>query len=131
MANNVDMAAHRRSIPHCDVLTYVDLATGMTLIFDSQNHVPHEKIDGLAAITQDLFQGETAKHILPVLGASERDLSLAILVDGSEVDVFLKSDTTPQEVICCVCNKPDELGETVDFASKILTQLNQNVIAET
>ncbi|MDA8747213.1 hypothetical protein N9M66_03275 [Litoreibacter sp.] len=104
--------ALRGKFSGCLTVAYADISTGMVLSASAQAHLNQEHLDALCTTASEMLAGGTARRFSAVLaGDQEEDIQQAIIFESSEVGLFYKSTSSPNEALCCACLPDIDLAE--------------------
>ena len=98
-----ELDALNSKFPGCETLAFADLATKMILVTNSANERSREALDRLCA-EASLMLGEVGK---PPLGEGTSDIALS--ASRGQVRIFLRAETEPNDVLCCICKSDLDL----------------------
>lgn len=104
----------RQEFPECRMVAYADISTNMILSTSSAMELRQEHLDSLCDIAVDMLCGQSSSHLRGALGgSSDADVFQVIIIEPTEVNVFLRSTTSPMEALCCVCSPLINLGKFI------------------
>ncbi|WP_296371690.1 hypothetical protein [Yoonia sp.] len=81
----------------CETVAFADLSTQMVLVTNSQTQLRRETLDMLCAEAA-IVLGD-AKMVM--LGANPGNV--AFVATKNQLRIFLRSESEPSDVLCCVC----------------------------
>ncbi|MDX8346532.1 hypothetical protein SLH49_00925 [Cognatiyoonia sp. IB215446] len=102
----------------CETLAFADLSTQMILVTNSATTLPRETLDALcteAALTLGT-KGKIA------IGSDKS--TTAIVAGQDQLRVFLRAESEPSDVLCCVCQPDVNIAGFLPAARACLEQIS-------
>jgi len=114
----------RQEFPECQLLAYADISTNMILSTSGAMELRQEHLDSLCDIAVDVLGGQSSSHLRSLLeGRSGATVFQVIIIEPTEVHVFLRSTASLKEALCCVCSPLINLGEFISGARLHLDEI--------
>ena len=104
----------------CCTLAFADLSTRMILVTDSSSNLRREALDALCS---------EAALLLGAKGASalgNRQANLAAVAGPSATRVFIRADSDPNDVLCCICGPKVDATAFVADARECVDRISGN-----
>ena len=121
------MQTVREAFPECRLIAFADLSAGMVLSVSAETSQLQEEMNALCATAVDAFSGASTEHLSPFFQkGSVTGLYEVIIMEPSEVGVFLRSLNQPNDAFCCVCTPGIPL---VEFLPKARAALERDEAA--
>ena len=96
--------AFRFEVPGCESVAFADLSSGLVLCASSEGKKPQEWFDQMCAAAQEMLDGALARETSALASRSATPgAQQAIHIADGELRLFLRSETAPNEALCCVC----------------------------
>ena len=112
LAELTDLCA---AFPACRAVAYCDLMTGMVLCSSTRIKTPQEQLDQLGQTATDLLDSD-----FMLAGPTQN----AVLVQGGDIWLVLRSATQPTEALCCECSLDIDLDRLLHHAARILAEIS-------
>ncbi len=110
--------------PACNVVAFTDLTTGMVLCYNAGSKLPQEQLDDLCQTAAALLDGQMAATFgAQLAGPAGPAVQTVLLVDGKNVELFLRAGAQPAEALCCNCTTQIELSAFVRAAGDVLAAI--------
>lgn len=101
----------RQEFPECQIVAYADLSTNMILSTSTAMELRQEYVDSLCDSAVDVLGGQSSLPLRGALGGGgDADIFQVIIMESTEVHVFLRSTTSQMDALCCVCSPLIDLG---------------------
>ncbi len=118
----------RLKFPGCRTLAFADISTGMVLCASAADHLRQEHLDSLCSTAAEMLNGSIAKPVCDAFADNENTgIFQAIIIEPTEIGIFLKSRHNPADALCCVCAPTIELGAFLQDARENLSRFGQDV----
>ncbi|WP_073200706.1 hypothetical protein [Roseovarius marisflavi] len=86
-----------------------------------------EHLNSLCKTAVDILGGQSSSHLCSVLGGGgDTDIFQVIIIEPTEVGIFLKSTTSPTDALCCVCSPSIKLQAFIAGARHHLDEIGQD-----
>ena len=96
------------------MVAYADISTNMILSSSGETDLRQENLDNLCDIAVDVLGGLASVQLRNVVeGSDDAGVFQVIIIEPTEIDVFLRSTTNSMEALCCVCSPLIKLGEFI------------------
>jgi hypothetical protein len=109
------------TVPGCETICYVDMASGLVLASHCYTRRPQEFYDKIASFATKLMQSPS---LVGPSGKIEADEKCIFVLGHNRTHVFVKAMTFPEHAICYMCANSDD----TDALSAAVT-LNRETIA--
>lgn len=117
----------RKDYPGCHYVAYTDLNAGMVLATSANHPMTQEYWDGLSETAVDMLHGDVAHRVGQALAIkAENSIYHAILSDGPDLGVFVRSVSNPGDALCCVCAPSVPLSNVIDRMQKCLAEIDHD-----
>lgn len=114
----------RRRFDGVSTLAFVDLSTQMVLCTSSDDAPDQEYLDALCATAVEMLAGEVAAQMSPVIAPeSAAPIQHAIIMQDSDIAVFVRSALCLDDAICAVCAPTIDVPRLIPDLSAELDQL--------
>ncbi len=113
--------AMRDEIPGCSLVSFGDLKTGLVLRTSAKHQHKQDYLEDIlkqAVLNfsiSDAFSEQADPRIVPG--------NCVIVGSPQEVRIFIRSQGNMSDVVCCVCERTDQVGRVTDYAQKIFQEL--------
>ena len=113
-----ELDALRDKFKGCTAIAFADLSTQMILVTDSSSNLRREALDVLCAEAA-LLLGAKGKPAL-----AEKPSDLATVTSPTELRVFVRAATDPNDVLCCICGPSTDAAAFVANAGECLDRIS-------
>lgn len=110
----------RCGISGCSLVSFGDLSTGLALRTSASGSLKQDYLDEILQQAAVSFEASDAIAALAGRPAAENEVLIAT---PREMRVFVRAEGGLSDVVFCVCENADELGEIRDFAQKIFREM--------
>ncbi|MDA3856964.1 MAG: hypothetical protein PF480_01665 [Roseovarius sp.] len=108
-------------------MAYADMSTNMILSTSAEIALRQEHINSLCNTAMEMLGGHSTSQLRNVLGGGrDTDIFQVIIIEPTEVGIFLRSTTSPTEALCCVCSPSINLGPFLAGARHHLNEIGQD-----
>lgn len=112
----------RCGIPGCSLVSFGDLSTGLALRTSAQRQ---HKQDYLEGILQQAAQNFAVSDLLCAEdGRGEKSGHRVIIATPHEVRIFVRSQESISDVVCCVCDSVELAAPVTGYAQKIFLEVS-------
>lgn len=116
----------RQEFPECQIVAYADLSTNMILSTSTAMELRQEYVESLCDSAVDALGGQSSLPLQGALGeGGDADVFQVIIIDPTEVHIFLRSTTSPMDALCCVCSPLINLGAFLTGARLQLDEIGR------
>lgn len=117
----------RQEFPECKTIAYADISTNMILSTSAETELHQEHLNSLCKTAVDMLGGPLSPPLRSLLGSDHGEgIFKVIIIEPSEVGIFLKSTTSPTDALCCVCSASINLGPFITGARHQLDEIGQD-----
>jgi len=117
----------RLEFPECKTVAYADISTNMVLSTSAEIALRQEHINSLCNTAVEMLGGHSTSQLRNVLGEGrDTDVFQVIIIEPTEVGIFLRSTMRPTEALCCVCSPSIKLGPFLAGARRHLDKIGQD-----
>lgn len=91
-------------VPQCELAGYVDLGSQIMLSNASRTETKQELLDRASRRAIRYLSGPDAKRL--ATGADTKlfgEIATVIVMQDDAVDVYLRSESEPDDILCCTC----------------------------
>lgn len=113
-----ELDALQEKFAACDTIAFADLSTQMILVTNSSTSLAREGLDNLCAEAA-LTLGTKSRQFLGVVPCSS-----AVVASPGQLRIFLRADTEPTDVLCCVCSTQIDVDAFIADARPFLEKLS-------
>ncbi|MFA8440902.1 hypothetical protein [Yoonia sp.] len=113
-----ELDALRDKYEGCAALAFADLSTKMILVTDSGSNLRREALDALCAEAA-LLLGANGKPAL-----ADKPGDLASVASTAQLRVFLRAQSEPNDVLCCICGPKMDADAFVADACACLDRIS-------
>lgn len=115
----------RDEVPGCEALAFADISTGLVLCASSEQKKPQEWFDQICQAAMELLDGEFARQASGLISADgTTGARQAIQMVDGELRLFLRSESAPNEALCCVCATDVSVDDLAERARVLLREIN-------
>lgn len=100
------MQSVRDAFPACRMIVYADLKANMVLSTSADTSLPQEQLNDFCATAVDTLSGASVPQLADIFAQGQAPgVYEVIILDRSEIGVFLKSVSHSNDAFCCVCTR--------------------------
>ncbi len=133
--NRLDAALHKAflTMPDCIVMYYLDLSTGLLMGMKSNNQMPQEAIDLIAAVMTDMFQGpnvsmmETLARKYQGMPEDEHFFQTILTMNGMGLQLAIRGKRYPDYVTVFYCRSTANLGMIMARARMAIPMIEEGM----
>ena len=114
--------ALRAAAPGCSLAAFGDLRTRLVLRASAARPWPQERLDELCVQAARCFAAADSAAVTGHFGAGAR-LDEAVLLDGRELRLFLRSPADESDLVCVVCRSVDDFDRLAGLARQMVGSL--------
>jgi hypothetical protein len=113
----------RQEFPECQMVAYADISTNMILSTSATMELRQEHLDSLCDTAVDMLRGQSSSHLRAALGGcDDTGIFQVIIVEPTEINVFLRSTTSSIEALFCICTPLINLDK---FIARVRNHLDE------
>ena len=109
------------TVPGCETICYVDMASGLVLASHCHTRRPQEFYDKVASLATKLMQSPSLAGPSGNIDADEKSL---FVLGHDRTHVFVKAKTFPEHAICYMCTNSADTD-----ALSVAVTMNREIIA--
>lgn len=118
----------RHAFPGCHYAAYADLSAEMVLATSAKTKMTQEYWDGLCSTAVDMLGGDVAQRVADLLEIDAKTgIFHAVLADGQDLGVFVRSVSNPADALCCVCAPDAPLQKVMAQMQHCLKEIDSEV----
>ncbi len=111
----------RAEVAGCDLAAFTDLSSKMVLCVSAGGRRAQEELDALSAIAATVLAGSVAEGAQSLLG--EELPGSAMTMTNVDLRLFLRSPSSKNEALICVCAPTTDLATIMDRGKNALDQI--------
>lgn len=121
MGVELELKQIRAASDGCSLAAFGDLRTKLVLRVSASEDWPQERLDALCHEAAQSFR-EADSNVLREAGLSEASAPAreAVILSAQEIRLFVRSETDPNDLICCVCRSAEDVPELTQAAHRAL-----------
>ncbi|MGI9390987.1 MAG: hypothetical protein ACR2O1_13085 [Boseongicola sp.] len=111
----------RAEVTGCELAAFTDLSSKMVLCVSAGGRRAQEELDALSQIAVTVLEGAVADGALNLLDEEKPDSAMTL----TKVDlrVFLRSPSTVNEALICVCSPQTDIAAVMERGRSALDQI--------
>lgn len=111
----------RAEVTGCELAAFTDLSSKMVLCVSASGRRAQEELDALSEIAVTVLEGAVAEGALSLLEDQKPDSAMALT--NVDLRVFLRSPSTVNEALICVCSPQTDIAAIIDRGRSALDQI--------
>lgn len=115
----------RLTFHECQAVAYADLGARMILVTSTAIDLPQERWDDLCHTGFALLTGAPSEEASRVM-RNEDTVSHALVLEGQELGLFLRSQSNGEDVLLCVSSPSLPINEFMEKAGVVLDGIAQD-----
>lgn len=113
----------RARFPGCSVVAFADLSTGMIFAASTREKMAQERLDALCDTARAFLCGALAQSVARDVLQSSDETMHAVAFDAGSLTCVIRSQASPAEVLCCVCDPGTPIAEVIAQGAGVLADL--------